>query len=244
MCAARAISAACPYPYPNTGQPKRGHLWSTRLSTSGSTAPSRQPKLRSKTKIVAGRRRRCRSGASTARAPTRRRATAATACSIPVFSCPDPIRGGKNVLVMCEVYSADGKPHPTNTRAALVKTAKKYAKHESLVRHRAGVHDLQGRPPARLPDRRLPGPAGRLLLRRRRGRDLRTRDRRGAPRRLPRRRPVDQRHQRRGDARPVGVPGRPARPARGRRPAVGRPLAALPHGRGLRRGRPRSTPSR
>ena len=51
---------------------------------------------------------------------------------IPVFSCPDPIRGGKDVLVMCEVYSADGKPHPTNTRAALVKTAKKYAKHESL----------------------------------------------------------------------------------------------------------------
>jgi glutamine synthetase len=33
---------------------------------------------------------------------------------------------------MCEVYSADGKPHPTNTRAALVKTAKKYAKHEAL----------------------------------------------------------------------------------------------------------------
>ncbi|MET0143667.1 MAG: glutamine synthetase GlnII [Ilumatobacteraceae bacterium] len=50
---------------------------------------------------------------------------------IPVFSCPDPIRGGKDVLVMSEVYSADGKPHPTNTRAALVKTAKKYAKHES-----------------------------------------------------------------------------------------------------------------
>ena len=50
----------------------------------------------------------------------------------PVFSCPDPIRGGKDVLVLCEVYSADGKPHPTNTRAALVKTAKKYAKHESL----------------------------------------------------------------------------------------------------------------
>ncbi len=51
---------------------------------------------------------------------------------MPVFSCPDPIRGGKDVLVMCEVYSADGKPHPTNTRAALVKTAKKYAKHEPL----------------------------------------------------------------------------------------------------------------
>ena len=48
----------------------------------------------------------------------------------PVFHCPDPIRGGHNVLVMCEVYGADDKPHPSNTRAALVRTAKKYAKHE------------------------------------------------------------------------------------------------------------------
>jgi glutamine synthetase len=48
----------------------------------------------------------------------------------PVFSCPDPIRGGDNVLVMCEVLNAlDMKPHPTNTRAACEKTQKKYAKH-------------------------------------------------------------------------------------------------------------------
>jgi len=50
----------------------------------------------------------------------------------PVWTCPDPIRGGDNVLVLCEVYAADDKPHPSNTRAALVKTAKKYAKHECL----------------------------------------------------------------------------------------------------------------
>jgi glutamine synthetase len=36
----------------------------------------------------------------------------------PVFHCPDPIRGGKNVLVMCEVLLTDGSPHPSNTRAA------------------------------------------------------------------------------------------------------------------------------
>jgi glutamine synthetase len=48
----------------------------------------------------------------------------------PVFSCPDPIRGGDNVLVMCEVLNAlDMKPHPTNTRAACEKTQKKHAKH-------------------------------------------------------------------------------------------------------------------
>jgi glutamine synthetase len=48
----------------------------------------------------------------------------------PVFTCPDPIRGGDNILVLCEVYNAsDMKPHSTNTRAATVRTAKKYAKH-------------------------------------------------------------------------------------------------------------------
>ena len=36
----------------------------------------------------------------------------------PVFTCPDPIRGGRNVLVMCEVMLVTGRPHPTNTRAA------------------------------------------------------------------------------------------------------------------------------
>lgn len=47
----------------------------------------------------------------------------------PVFSCPDPIRGGDNVLVLAEVLNAvDLKPHVTNTRAVCEKTAKKYAK--------------------------------------------------------------------------------------------------------------------
>jgi glutamine synthetase len=51
----------------------------------------------------------------------------------PVFSCPDPIRGGANVLVLCEVLNAaDMKPHPTNSRATLAKAAKKYAKAEMI----------------------------------------------------------------------------------------------------------------
>ncbi len=48
----------------------------------------------------------------------------------PVWSCPDPIRGGDNILVMCEVLLNDMTPHPTNTRAAAAKVAKKYAKQE------------------------------------------------------------------------------------------------------------------
>eukprot|EP00199_Chlamydomonas_sp_CCMP681_P001699 CAMPEP_0119102826 /NCGR_PEP_ID=MMETSP1180-20130426/1435_1 /TAXON_ID=3052 ORGANISM="Chlamydomonas cf sp, Strain CCMP681" /NCGR_SAMPLE_ID=MMETSP1180 /ASSEMBLY_ACC=CAM_ASM_000741 /LENGTH=378 /DNA_ID=CAMNT_0007087183 /DNA_START=29 /DNA_END=1165 /DNA_ORIENTATION=- len=37
----------------------------------------------------------------------------------PVRVAPDPIRGAPHVLIMCEVYSPDGVPHPTNTRAGL-----------------------------------------------------------------------------------------------------------------------------
>jgi glutamine synthetase len=49
----------------------------------------------------------------------------------PVFHCPDPIRGGRNILVMCEVYlAANMKPHPTNTRDACAKAQKKYAKND------------------------------------------------------------------------------------------------------------------
>jgi len=50
----------------------------------------------------------------------------------PVFSCPDPIRGGDDVLVMNEVLLTDMSPHPTNTRAALRETAEKFASQEPL----------------------------------------------------------------------------------------------------------------
>jgi glutamine synthetase len=48
----------------------------------------------------------------------------------PVFTCPDPIRGGDDVLVLCEVLLTDMTPHPSNTRAKLVEVAKTYAAHE------------------------------------------------------------------------------------------------------------------
>ena len=50
----------------------------------------------------------------------------------PVASYPDPIRGGDDLLVMCEVMLVDGKPHPSNTRHLAAKTAKKYKKHEPM----------------------------------------------------------------------------------------------------------------
>ena len=47
----------------------------------------------------------------------------------PVWMCPDPIRGGENILVMNEVCNADGTPHRSNARAALVQTTSKFSDH-------------------------------------------------------------------------------------------------------------------
>lgn len=46
----------------------------------------------------------------------------------PVFHCPDPIRGGRNILVMCEVLQASNmRAHASNTRAACARAEKKHA---------------------------------------------------------------------------------------------------------------------
>jgi glutamine synthetase len=50
----------------------------------------------------------------------------------PVFSCPDPIRGGDNVLVLCEVLTIDMQPHPTNTRAGCAAVAEEFASQEPI----------------------------------------------------------------------------------------------------------------
>ena len=48
----------------------------------------------------------------------------------PVFTCPDPLRGARDVLVMCEVLNPDMTPHATNNRAAAFAAAKVYASFE------------------------------------------------------------------------------------------------------------------
>ncbi len=87
-------------------------------------------KLRSKTKIVAdgeeppiwGF-----DGSSTEQAPG-----AASDCVLrPVLVTPDPIRGGDDKLVLAEVLTTDFEPHESNTRAACVEVAEKYASYES-----------------------------------------------------------------------------------------------------------------
>ena len=48
----------------------------------------------------------------------------------PVLTVPDPIRGGDDVLVMCEVLTVDMEPHPSNTRAACLAVEEQYASFE------------------------------------------------------------------------------------------------------------------
>jgi glutamine synthetase len=88
-------------------------------------------KLRSKTKVVAdgavlpiwGF-----DGSSTNQAPGDK-----SDCVLqPVFSCPDPIRGGDNVLVMAEVLYTDMSPHVSNTRAACAEVATKFKDQEPI----------------------------------------------------------------------------------------------------------------
>ncbi len=45
----------------------------------------------------------------------------------PVMTVPDPIRGGDNVLVMCEVLLTDMSPHATNTRRACAEATEHYS---------------------------------------------------------------------------------------------------------------------
>jgi len=49
----------------------------------------------------------------------------------PVFMIADPIRGGDNVITLCEVWTPEDEPHTTNTRRRAVEVAEKYAAHES-----------------------------------------------------------------------------------------------------------------
>ena len=49
----------------------------------------------------------------------------------PVFFIPDPIRGAPHLITLCEVFTADNKVHPSNTRAALRIAAEKYKTEEA-----------------------------------------------------------------------------------------------------------------
>jgi glutamine synthetase len=78
----------------------------------------------------------------------------------PVFFCPDPIRGGDNILVVGEVFAADGKPHSTNTRALLRPVAEKYAAAEPWFGMEQEYTFFKGGRPLGWPEQGYPAPQG------------------------------------------------------------------------------------
>jgi glutamine synthetase len=78
----------------------------------------------------------------------------------PVYTCPDPIRGGDNILVLCEVLLTDFTPHPTNTRANCVKVAEKYADQAPMFGIEQEYTFLQNGRPLGWPENGFPAPQG------------------------------------------------------------------------------------
>lgn len=78
----------------------------------------------------------------------------------PVFECPDPIRGGNDKLVLCEVLLTDMTPHPTNTRAACAAVGEKYADQEPIFGIEQEYTFLKEGRPLGWPSGGFPGPQG------------------------------------------------------------------------------------
>lgn len=78
----------------------------------------------------------------------------------PVKYIPDPIRGGDNVIVLCEVFNADDTVHETNTRAKLREVAEKYKEHEAWFGIEQEYTLFQGIKPLGWPDNGFPAPQG------------------------------------------------------------------------------------
>jgi len=78
----------------------------------------------------------------------------------PVCYIQDPIRGGDNLLAMCEVMNPDGSVHESNTRAQLREVAEKYADQESWFGIEQEYTFFQGRVPLGWPEGGYPAPQG------------------------------------------------------------------------------------
>jgi glutamine synthetase len=79
---------------------------------------------------------------------------------VPVYTCKDPLRGPKDILVMCEVLNADMTPHPTNTRHAAALAAKKYASFEPKFGIEQEYTFFQDGRPYGWPEDGFPAPQG------------------------------------------------------------------------------------
>jgi glutamine synthetase len=78
----------------------------------------------------------------------------------PVRIIADPIRGGDNILVLCEVFNADGSVHASNTRARLREVAQKHESHDTWFGIEQEYTLFEGNQPLGWPDRGFPAPQG------------------------------------------------------------------------------------
>ena len=78
----------------------------------------------------------------------------------PVSYIQDPIRGGDNLLAMCEVMNPDGSVHDSNTRAHLRSVAEQYVDQESWFGIEQEYTFFQGRVPLGWPEGGYPAPQG------------------------------------------------------------------------------------
>ncbi len=79
----------------------------------------------------------------------------------PVSFVKDPIRGEGNYLVLCEVYTPDGKPHPTNSRAKLRRVLDAGgARHEPWLGFEQEYTMFTGPIPLGWPEEGFPAPQG------------------------------------------------------------------------------------
>ena len=78
----------------------------------------------------------------------------------PSYYVPDPIRGGKDLLVMCEVLNADMSVHVSNTRAACVEVENKHIDQEPWFGIEQEYTFYNGTYPLGFPDEGYPAPQG------------------------------------------------------------------------------------
>ncbi|WP_405594529.1 glutamine synthetase [Streptomyces sp. NBC_01092] len=78
----------------------------------------------------------------------------------PVFSCTDPIRGGDDVLVLCEVLNTDMTPHASNSRVALREVAEKFYAQEPIFGIEQEYTFFKNSRPLGFPESGFPPPQG------------------------------------------------------------------------------------
>jgi len=78
----------------------------------------------------------------------------------PVHIMKDPLRGGENLLVMCEVFNADGSVHTSNKRAKLRELEEKHKSQDCWFGIEQEYTFFDGIKPLGWPDNGFPAPQG------------------------------------------------------------------------------------